>query len=260
MSDLQVRLGKHEYKFDEKTLKLGPAISPTVVFPQAFDFDHARKPFPLEMWGNDQWGDCVKVGQANQEIRLERLELRHTLPITADVVVSAYKAQTGAQTPGDAQDTGLVMLDNMRLWRTQGFTVKTRSYKIAAFGELEPSETDQLRAACYLLHGIQFGFALPRACQGMGDTWDVPANATGPEWQPGSWGGHCVFSKSYDESGFEVLTWGQRVHITDAFVKRYCDEAWAVVDSFDSWRKRPEIDVSAVIKHLHDIGASHVEE
>lgn len=257
---MDVRLGKHDYKFDEKTLKLATAISPTVVFPRKFDFDHGRKPFPIEMLGNDQWGDCVKVGQANELMRLERLEQRRTLPINTDVVVSAYKAQTGAQSPGDPHDTGLIMLDNLRLWRTQGFTVKTRPYKIAAFGELEPDEPNQLRAAVFLLHGIQFGFALPRAAQRMTQTgvWDVNGESD-PDFKPGSWGGHCVYCKAYDENTFEVITWGQKVKVTDAFVKRYCDEAWAVVDSFDQWRRRPEIDVQAIIKHLHDIGASNVE-
>lgn len=257
---MSLRLGKKDYKFDKKTLKLGAAISPTVVYPHTFDFDKGRAPFPLQVWGNDEWGDCAKVAQANQVIRLERLEQRRTLPITADTVIAAYKAETGAVTPEDVNDQGLVMLDNNRLWRTEGFEVKTKRYKIAAFGELEPSDLNQLRAAIYLLHGVQFGLALPISAQAQTRTgkWDVvPTN--GPQTRPGSWGGHAVFSKRYDEHGFEVLTWGRKVYMTNEFVLRYCDEAWAVVDDFDAWRRRPEIDINAIIQHLRDIGASGIQ-
>jgi hypothetical protein len=256
-----MRLGKHDYRYDEKTLKLSAALSPTLAVPHRYDFDLGRRRFPLEMWGNDQWGDCVKVAQSNGVIRLERIEQRHTLPITADTVVEAYKAQTGAQAPGDPNDTGLVMLDNLRSWRKDGYTVGKRAYKIAAFGELDPHDSLQLKAGIFLFHGTQFGFSLPRACQAMTATgiWDYNGGS-GPEWQPGSWGGHAVFSKAYDESTFEVLTWGQRVTVTSRFVDRYCDEAWAVVDSFDSWRHRPEIDIDAVIQHLHDVGATNIEQ
>jgi hypothetical protein len=259
MTERKVRLGKQEYVFDERTLKLARVISPTVVFPHHFDFDKTRSAFPLAMWGNDQWGNCVKVAQANEIIRLERLEQRRTLKITASDVVREYKVETGAQSPGDPRDAGLVMLQNNRLWRSRGFHFNGHSFKVAAFGELDPHDHDQLRAAIFLLHGVQFGLALPRAAQNM-STWDVPANFSGPEWAPGSWGGHAVFSKRYDETGIEILTWGEKVWMTWAFIDRYCDEAWAVVDDFDHWTKRPEINVEAIKKHLVEIGATNVEQ
>lgn len=255
-----MRLGKQDYKFDQKTLKLGLVISPTVAFPHSYNLDKGRNPFPLSPWGNLDWGDCVKAAEANQVLRLERLEQRRTLPVTEQVVVDAYKAQTGAQTPGDSNDNGLVMLDNNRLWRTQGFQVGKRAYKIAAFGELEPADHDQLRAACFLLHGIQFGISLPLSARAQTKAlkWDViPGN--GPDTRPGSWGGHAVYSKRYDENGFEVLTWGKKVYMTNDFINRYCDEVWAVVDDFDAWMKRPEIDIASVIQYLRDIGASGIQ-
>jgi hypothetical protein len=253
-----MRLGKQEYEYDEKTLKLALAISPTVVIPHMFDLDKGRAVFPLALWGNDRWGNCVKVAEANEIIRLERLEQRRTLAITEQLVVDAYKAQTGALMPGDANDHGLVMLQNLREWRKTGFVVKSRTYDIAAFGELDPHDSQMLRAAVFLLHGVQFGFALPKAAQNMGDVWDYRDGTSG-DWRPGSWGGHAVFSKRYDEGGMEVLTWGKRVYVTNAFIERYADEAWAVVDNFDHWRKRPEIDINAIIQHLRDIGASGIQ-
>lgn len=259
---MEIRLGKKDYEFDAKTLKLSTAISPTVVVPHAYDFDKGRARFPLNPWGNDEWGCCVKVAEANQVIRLERLEQRRTVMIDTDVVLAEYKTDTGSTAPGDSLDNGLVMLDNNRRWRTKGFQVYKRNYQIAAFGELEPGEIDQLQAAVYLLHGVQFGFALPRFVSSQVydyATWDIAPGENGEHTQPGSWGGHAVYCKKYDSSGFEILTWGLHIYVSNAFVKRYCDEAWAVVDDFDHWRKRPEIDVSSIIQHLRDIGASGIQ-
>jgi hypothetical protein len=254
------KLGKQDYKHDDKTLILDEAISEDVVVPHSYDFDNHRFAFPLAMWGNDRWGDCVKVAECNEIIRLERLELRKTLPIMEADVVSAYRAQTGSNSPGDENDTGLVMLDNNRRWRKEGFLFRGRAYKIAAFGEISASQHESLKAAIYLLHGVQLGFALPLATRHMTNTWDIPAGATlSGEWASGSWGGHAVYAKRYDETGIEILTWGEKVHVTWAFLDTYCDEAWAVVDSFDSWRHRPEIDVQKIINHLKEIGATGIE-
>lgn len=264
----EFRLGKREYQFDEKTLRLGNVISPTVVVPHHYDFDKYRHSFPLDPWGNQEWGNCVKVGEANQLIRLERIELRRTLSITTEIVVREYQEEsarefgTMPQSPGDSNDKGLFILQNLRNWRKVGFKVGKWSYVINAFGEIEPGDADQLRAAVYLLHGVQFGFSLPLATRQMTNDglWDVPANVEGdPQWAAGSWGGHCVYCKAYDENTFEVITWGKKIKVTPRFIAKYADEAWAVVDSFDYWRKRPEIDVQSIIKHLHEIGASNIE-
>lgn len=269
----EFRLGKQEHVFDERTLRLGAFMAAEIIRPGRYDFDAKRAPFQLSPWGNDSWGNCVKVAEGNQLVRLERLEQKRTLKLTTYHVVEEYKAevmrQFGVQTnsPGDVNDSGLVMLHNLRNWRKVGwpldFTKKkgdTRQYHIAAFGELESNDPEQLKNAIFLLHGVQLGFWLPRAAQAMTrkGTWDYNGE-TGPEWAPGSWGGHAVYSKAYTPENIEVLTWGMKVRVTDKFIAKYCDEAWAVVDSFDHWRGHSEIDVQAIIKHLHDVGASNVE-
>lgn len=264
---MEIRLGKREYQFDERTLRLSAMISPVTVVPHEYDFDKRRASFPLAPWGNQVWGNCVKVSQANGLIRLERLEIRRTLPITEEVVVENYKDESerefGARpvSAGDENDGGLYVLQNLRNWRKFGFTLNNHSYNIAAFGEIEPQDHIQVKSAIYLLHGVHWGLSLPLAARQMLHTgvWDAPAGQTGSEWQAGSWGGHAVFTKAYTEHGYECLTWGRKVLMTHAFIERYADECWAVVDSFDSWRNRPEIDVSAIITHLTEIGATNIE-
>lgn len=82
--------------------------------------------------------------------------------------------------------------------------------------------------------------------------WDYNGQ-TGPEWEPGSWGGHCVYSPAYTPEGVRVLTWDMELLMTWNFIARYIDEAWGVVDLLDAWRKTGHLDVDAMEKRLHEI-------
>lgn len=265
-----MRLGKQEAKYDQRTMSLANFMAPPVV-PSSFDFDKTRAAFPLFPWGNNEWGNCVKVGQANQLVRLERLEQRRTLKLTEELVVEAYKDEAQREfgnrpiQAGDPWDNGLFVLDNLKNWRAIGwpldFTKKpndTRTYNIAAFGELIPTDYEQIKAAIYLLHGVQIGLWLPKGVQGNYTYWDYPASNGDDKWQPGSWGGHLVYAKAYDGDDIEILTWGMKVRVSREFIAKYSDEAYAVVDNFDNWRKSKTLDVEAMIEYLRSIGARGV--
>lgn len=252
-----MKLGKKDYKFDERTLRMVRYMDTTLKPPRNFSFDKGRRAFPQSMWGNDAFGDCVLATQMNALLRIERIETRHTLHATDEDVIRTYQTLSGCRAPGDANDNGLVMLDTFRFWRNDGWTIGKaieKQYKISAFGELEPSDENQLRLGCYLLHGLHFGFALPRSAQEQTDQgyWDV---VDGPGSRPGSWGGHAVYSPKYTDDGFVVKSWGEDIKVSNAFIERYCDEVWVVVDDVDRWRKHTSIDVAALEKRLDEIGA-----
>jgi hypothetical protein len=252
------KLGKLPYEHDERTLSLARYVLPEIRVPGRFDFDRHRKPLPNRMWGNDKWGCCVVAGEANQLLRFERIEQRGTILLTDSDVIDRYKALSGAVAPGDTRDTGLVILQAMKDWRANGFPVVTktgvRHYKIIAYGELEPNDHAQMRMGLYVLHGVHIGLWLPRAAQTMAQegVWHYEGQS-GPEWEPGGWGGHLVYSKAYDEGGYEILTWGGALRASNEFVAKYADEAWACVDSLDDWRVKQTIDVDALVAHLQQI-------
>ena len=263
-----LQLGKKGYVHDERTLMLAKFLKTDEFHvPEVFDFDKSRRPFPIRMWGNDEYGDCVIAGRCNHILRLERVEQRRTISLFDADAITEYKKLTGCQEPGDNNDTGLVVLDAMREWKNTGMQTDGRSrirtarnYSIAAYGEIEPQNHEQSRAACFAFHGVHFGFWLPLAAQKMtGDgVWDYNGE-TGEEWQPGSWGGHLVYSKAFDPESHEVLTWGMKVKVTNNFIDKYSDEEWAVVDNLDSWRIKQTIDVPALTKQLQQI-SGHVNE
>ena len=255
-----MRLGKLEYKHDNRTLALAPMLSTEIRVPEIYNFDKNRAPFPDHMWGNDEYGDCVIAARANQTLRIERVEQRRTLYMVDDDAISEYKKLTGCVSPGDPNDTGLVMLYAMRDWRNDGWTMTQKPghhYNIAAYGEIDPMNPDEVRASIYMLVGIQFGLALPLATRKMGTTWDYNGE-TGPEWQPGSWGGHAVYGFGYDPETITIKTWGENVTVTNTFIEKYCDEAWGVVDALDSWRTKQTIDVDKLLSELKQI-SSHVD-
>jgi hypothetical protein len=239
--------------------------------PATFDVEKTKVPFPVSSWGNDEWSNCVKASQANQTLRLERTEHRRTPLILVPDVIQDYKNECAREfghspaSPDDQFDNGLVILYSLRNWRKLGWDVflsaKAKSktnQRIDLFGSLDKNNLYQLKAAARYMRGIQFGFDLPLTAQQQtrDGVWDV-VSGTAPETNPGSWGGHCVYGKpKYDKRGMYVLTWGREVLVTWAFIGRYSDEAWAVVDALDSTKTSHYLDVAKSEKYLKDIGAS----
>lgn len=248
---VDVALGKNEHVADPKTLKLATFFLPDISIPPSFGVDVGKLPFPTNMWGNDEYGDCVFACRANQQLRFERVEQRRTIPMTDQLVIDEYLKRT------HGQDVGYVMLYANREWRKEGWKIGIRNYNIFAYGELEPHDHKQLRTALYLLNGIQFGLALPVAVQGK-SAWNYNGE-TGGDWEPGSWGGHAVYVTGYDAHGMTILTWGYKVKLNWAFIDKYCDEAWAIVDNADSWKIKQVIDVNKLSTELKQI-TSHVDQ
>jgi hypothetical protein len=258
------RLGKKPHKYDPRTLSLGPLMAPPMAIPATFDFDKNRAPLPVSSWGNDQWGNCVVAGRANQTVRQQRVETRRTIPLSPVHVIEEYKRLSGAIQPDDANDNGLVVLYAMRDWRTDGWLIprsakKEFVHKISAYGELNAKDREQLRTAIFLFHGIHFGIGLPltaRAQWRSNTAWDVVQGDT-PEHQPWSWGGHLVYAKRFDSGGIYCLTWGKEVYMTNTFIEKYADEAWVTVDDLDTHSRW--LDVPALINLLREIGAWRIE-
>lgn len=235
-----LRLGKQPHVPDPKTLRLAELLAPAqFTVPNVYDLDAKRKPMPLGLWGNDRFGNCVFVADANHLVRHERLDTRKTLPITETMVVDEYRARTGCVSPGDANDEGYVMIQRQRE-RRAGWALPVykggRTYSIDAFGSL-PNDPSTLRAAAFLLNGIQLGISLPMSAADQinaGQAWDF---TDGPRGQSGSWGGHAVYVKHFDAGGMWCITWGREQYMTNRFINYYADEYWAQVDKIESHSK-----------------------
>jgi hypothetical protein len=253
------RLGKLDYKEDERTAKMATLINRDVQIAASYDFDRHRVPFTTSDFGNQEWGDCVLAGEANDLLRKERKETRKTIPLQDVDVINRYKTMTGSQAPNDAKDQGLIVLDAMNAWRHSGWRLSSdpeKDYTISAFAFLAPDDNWLLRACIYFFSGIHLGFLLPlsASAQTSEGYWDIPT-VNDSHAKPNSWGGHLVYAKRYDANNIYVLTWGEEIRVTNAFVKRYADEAWVAIDQLDNWRKsRSPLDVEGMIHRLQGFG------
>jgi len=101
-------------------------------------------------------------------------------------------------------------------------------HKIAAFIEVDPRNTDDVKrtiADCGLAY---IGFNVPESVQPPNApplaVWDyVPSEAK-------ILGGHAVVLAGYDAQGARVISWGQYYTMTWAFFAQFVDEVYAIAD------------------------------
>ena len=238
------KLGKAAAKKDTRNLKFAAVLKAAApALPSSYDFDLTHSGIPTPMFANDTKGDCVIAGRAHQTLRFEDIEQGSVIMITDKDVLKEYFKETGGP------DTGLVVLDSLNLWRQKGWKVGKRAYNIQAFAEVNFANQNEVRQAIFSDVGIGLGVQLPIAAQDQiqsGQPWDV---TTGPDSVPGSWGGHYVYVPGYTPDGPVCVTWGRKQQITWAWLNKYCDEAYAIFDAKNRFKKAM-IDLTKINKFL----------
>lgn len=210
-----MRLGKLPKRHDPRTLKLARYL-PAALPPPPPAVDHASKlPGDLGMMGNDRLGDCTCAAAGHLMQSWSSYAGQPVNPSEGEII-DAYRVLS-------PEDQGCVMLEVLRYWRKHGIA----GNRAAAFVELATGDLQQARLAIELFGGVYIGMALPD--EHLEGPWTTP---TGPM----NYGnGHAVCLLGYDDShqSFLAATWGQVVLLSYAWYQRYCDEAWAILDSLD---------------------------
>jgi len=256
-----LRLGKLPARYDSRTIRLPTIFKDRVLpsVPESFDIDQALGlNIPLPMFANDSWGDCVIASRAHMTLRFEGFEQNKVLSITDTEVLKEYWKE---QRPcalrrllSPHPDNGLNELDSLKAWR-KGWKAGGKTYDIYAFAGIDWKAHQEIMAAIYLLRGAYTGVALPISAQsqtGPNLVWDVDST---PDGEPGSWGLHAIFLKSYNSLGPVCVTWGALQQMTWAFVDKYFDEAYGVVDNRDRFMKDSPVDVKYLDSILQEITA-----
>ena len=118
------KLGKASVKKDKRNLMLATLLKAGPVLPASYDFDTTHPHIATPMFGNDTLGDCVMAGRAHQTLRFEDIEQNKVITITDKDVTREYFKETGGG------DTGLVVLNSLKLWRSKGWKAGKKTYKI----------------------------------------------------------------------------------------------------------------------------------
>ena len=225
------KLGKAAAVRDRETVAFANLLRAAKALPAKYDFDSTHPGIPTPMFANDTLGDCVIAGRAHQTLRFEDIEQGSVLMIKDADVTKEYFKETGGP------DTGLVVLDSLKLWQSRGWKVGTKTYKIRAYAAIDFKNHTQVRQAIFSDVGIGLGVQLPKAAQGQIQTGQAWAVTTGPDAKPGSWGGHYIFVPGYTKLGPVCVTWGRKQQMTWDWLNKYCDEAYAIFDAADSFKK-----------------------
>jgi hypothetical protein len=261
------KLGKAKVKGSTKLLSLAPFLKEgEVKIPPKFNFWEKRKPFPEESFGNTRYGSCTKSSQALAAMRVERIEQRRTIDFDDQEIIDNYLAMTSRLYGGG--DTGAFELDALSEWRKPDLSFrdkKGRPHTIDAYVALNPRNLEELKKAIFVsgAHGIKVCFNLPAAWSNT-LFWDIPEGALPIEqFEPGSWGGHSMFSPAYDEEGLILPhTWNlPDGKITWRGVAQYCDEAYLIIDSVNAWKKRKAasaINFKALVSAVNEVSSQKI--
>lgn len=268
------RLGRLPTRSDTRALLFNRFAMPTVPLPPRTNFWPKRTAFVARTYGNTQYGDCTIAKQAIAMTRLERLEVRRTAQIDDDAVIRVYTDLSNRLYGGG--DNGAYETDALNNWRRSDLTfrdTKKRPLTIDAFTRLNPFDHEEIKRAIYTAagHGIAICINLPSAFSSINPPadWDIP-EGTQPvgQWLPGSWGGHSMWARDYDEIGLWLVhTWGipdQRLTWRAAAI--YLDEAHLVIDSLDTWRRQAmsereglQIDFAALKSAVNEVSSQKIK-
>lgn len=174
------------------------------------------------MYLNDHLGDCACAAPGHMEMIFSKATGQEKDP-SDDDILHLYELQ--GYVPGNpATDQGSNMGQVLSDWRNGRWSASS----IYAYAQVDQSNLDHVRLACYLFRGLYIGAGLPLTAEGQ-SVWDVVPSD--PQHNaPYSWGGHAINVVSTDEDGsIEVITWGHRLKMTKAFWDTYVDEVYAVV-------------------------------
>ena len=242
-----IKFGKAPAKRDNRNLKLSAVLRAPIPLPAEYDFDVTHNGIPTPMFGNDQYGDCVIAGRAHQTLRFETAEEGVLISITDKDVLREYLKETGGG------DTGLVVLDSLKLWRKRGWRAAKQRFKIKAFAEIDRTSHQEVKRAVYLDVGVGLGFTLPDSAITQfhaGKPWEV---ISGPGSRPNPHNGHYVYVPGYTKGGPVCVTWGRKQQMTWAFLKKYSDEAYAIIDAVDTAKKKRNLDEKKINQFLTSV-------
>lgn len=242
-----LKFGKAPAKRDKRNLKFSAILRAPVSLPAEYDFDVNHNGIPTPMFGNDQYGDCVIAGRAHQTLRFERAEQGVLIGVTDKDVLREYLKETGGG------DTGLVVLDSLKLWRSRGWAAAKQRYKIKAFAQIGQTNHQEVKRAVFMDIGVGLGFTLPESAITQfhaGKRWEV---LSGSGSRPNPDNGHYVYVPGYTKIGPVCVTWGRKQQMTWAFLEKYCDEAYAIIDAVDSPKKKRGLNEKKIDEFLASV-------
>ena len=215
-------LGKLPAQPARPHLKLSAVLRERLAAPPA-SADWQADSIQWPMYANDSIGDCTCAGVGHMVNQLTFYGSGTEVVPTEAHVVAMYSAITGYNPKKPSSDTGAYCQDVLKYWRTTGL----EGHKIVAYASLDVSNLTEIKQAISAFGTVYIGLNFPGSAMDQfdnGEVWDVVKGARVE-------GGHCVIVGAYGSGKLGLITWGAETAMTEAFWRKYVDEAWVVLDA-----------------------------
>jgi hypothetical protein len=215
-------LGKLPAQPARPHLKLSAVLHERLAAPPA-SADWQADTIQWPMYANDAVGDCTCAGVGHMVNQLTFYGTGTEQLPTEKSVLGMYSAITGYNPTRPDSDTGAYCQDVLAYWRKTGL----EGHKITAYASLDVSNLVEVKQAIALFGTVYVGLNFPDSAMTQFDNdqpWDVVRGAKVE-------GGHCVIVGAYGNGKLGLVTWGAETTMTEAFWKKYVDEAWVVLDA-----------------------------
>lgn len=227
-----LRLGKKPRQEHPDTLQLGKYLDLTALPTPPTKVVWGAQVASYPMDGNDVLGDCTCAAIAHMIETWSSEANKFYDPPAADVEVLYWETGDPPSNSGQAggpTDDGRYCTQILDYVAKQGLD----GHHILGWAEVDLTVQEQRDAGNWLFGGLYLGIALPLSAQNQ-TVWSVvgsPADVADPNSPsyPGSWGGHCVPTVARWPNMWEIVTWGARLEMTEAFFTTYIDEAYVAV-------------------------------
>lgn len=176
-------------------------------------------------------GDCAWAGPAHEEMESAHNAGRTVPKFTCANILDQYAAYLGLKDHtqlNENNDGGSNVHDVLTHRQQVGLKdVDGNAYKIGPFVQLETGNLDQYWEALYLFENVGIGIQFPESADeqfGNGQAWSVVPGAQ-------IVGGHYIPLVGHPaKNTWTCVTWAKRQPMTQQFVTKYVDEAWAYID------------------------------
>lgn len=213
------KLGKLPARQDAIKFKLSTYEKAALPTPPK-TYGHQKLITTWNMYGNDQYGDCVFAGAGHEHL-LWNKEAGKDVVFTDSTILEGYSAVTGFNPNDPSTDNGTDMEMAAKWRRKVGLlNAKGGRHKIGAYLAINKGDIDQIKKAAYRYSAVGIGIQFPASAMNQfnaGKAWTVVKNSPIE-------GGHYVPVVGYNSKYIYIVTWGKVVPCSYAFIRKYMDE------------------------------------
>lgn len=175
---------------------------------------------------NDQLGDCTCAAVYHAVQIWSLTAQKNEITESDDTVLSLYEKACGYDPTDPSTDQGGVEQNVLTYLLNNGIPMDSGTpQKILAFYEVDSRNIQDVKQAIYECGVAYIGIDVPASLMA-----GAPPAVWGMTDDENIVGGHAIILTGYDETGFDLISWGQKFRMTYGFFSTYTEEVYAIVD------------------------------